>query len=90
MPNSSKSKGRNAILGDADGVAILEGTMREPPSFETFCLQAQTLGLRADPAELAEIYGAYRELLLLLARVHAHPGASGPDWPQSIHEAWEA
>ncbi|MBL8701192.1 MAG: hypothetical protein JNK67_22640 [Alphaproteobacteria bacterium] len=60
-----------------------------PLPLDAFRLQAGTLGLRLDDAEIVELHQAYTQFLALLARVHAHPGAAGDDWPESLPEAWE-
>lgn len=60
-----------------------------PLSFELFREQARALGLRLDEAELRELHEAHGVFSALLARVHAHPGAAGDDWPESLLEAWE-
>ena len=56
---------------------------------EIFRAQAAALGLRLADAELLELHAAHGDLALLLQRIHAHPGATGDLWPESITEAWE-
>ena len=60
-----------------------------PLPLDAFRLQTAALGLRLDDAEVVELHQAYAQFLGLLGRVHAHPGATCDDFPQSLLEAWE-
>ncbi len=60
-----------------------------PLPLEIFRAQARALGLRITEPELLELHAAHGDLATLLRRIHAHPGASGELWPESITEAWE-
>ncbi|MBM3524803.1 MAG: hypothetical protein FJX57_17795 [Alphaproteobacteria bacterium] len=64
-------------------------TVPAPLPFDAFRAQAQALGLKLGDAELRELHEAHGTFAGLLARLHAHPGAAGDDWPESLLEAWE-